>query len=185
MFVKAFSAMNWDGALPDFHDMGGITWVMKSSKTSPVGRGQSFRPRWPLDRSLTQPLFFPCCWMGFLKLLQQSTISWWLKITGMYSLRVLRLVSNVGVSEGPCSLRRVWGSFSLPLSSFWCSLVIFDVPGLGDTSLQPPPLSSRDILPGQVCVSTLSFSHIRTRVVGLKSFLIHDDLVLSVGFLIS
>lgn len=43
------------------------------------------------------------------------------------------------------------GSFSLALSSLWCSLAIFGVPGLGDTSLQPLPLSSRDILPGQVC----------------------------------
>ena len=90
--MKAFSTMNWDGALPDFHDMGGITWVTKSSKTSAVRRGQSFRARWPLDASLTQPLFFQCYWMGFLKLLEQSTINWWLKIIGMYSLTVLRLV---------------------------------------------------------------------------------------------
>ena len=135
---------------------------------------------------LSPSLFFQCCCMGFLKLLEQSTISWWLKTVGVYFPTVLETGGPASVyQKGHIPSERSGGSFSLPLSSFSCSLAIFGVPGLGDTSLQPLSLSSHDILPGRVCVSTLSFSHIRTQVVGLKSFLIHDDLILSMGFLIS
>ena len=77
--------------MPDFRGMRGITWVMKSSKTSPVGRGQSLRARWTLvgRTSLTQPLLLQCCCMGFLKVLEKRTINWGLRTIGMHSLTVL------------------------------------------------------------------------------------------------
>ena len=45
MFLKTFSAMDWDEALLDFHNNAGITWAVKSTKTLSAERGQSFRGR--------------------------------------------------------------------------------------------------------------------------------------------
>lgn len=126
--------------------MGGITWVMwNPQRLLLAGRGQRLRARWTLvggTSSLSLCSYSAVVWAS-LKVLekgpstgakQQACIlsqfwGWW---------------SNVGVSEGPCSLCRIWGGvFPWLFLALWCSLAIFGVPGLGDTSLQPLPLSSR------------------------------------------
>lgn len=156
---RGFAWFPWHGR----DHMGNEILKDSSSRKGPAPQGQMDAGGWNI---LTQPLLLQCCCMGFLKVLEKGP-------------------STGGSKQQACILSQFWGWWSnvdcirravfplqdlifVALSSLWCSLAIFGVPGLGDTSLQPLPLSSRDILPGQVCVSSSSFSHMRTQVVGLN-----------------
>ena len=138
MFLKTFSAMDWDEALLDFHNMAGITWAIKPTKTLSARRGRSFRGRWTLmdGTSAIHFLFCQCCYQ-----FPKAAITRHHEVGGSKQQPFVPLqfqrpeVQSQSTSRTVFPLKALEENVSSPLSSFWCSLAILALPRLGNIPL--------------------------------------------------